>query len=413
MSLRLLVSAMPGETRAAWLEDGRLTDLVIRRDARPELLGSLYLGRITKVDKGLEAGFVDIGLDEPGFLPAGETPHGLFQEGAAVTVKVLREPGGGKGARLTARIKDPPAGLDGVARGQKPPALLASGDDAMARVLSGAAAPDEILVDDAEAFAAMKSRLADARPELLERLRLDTGAGSLFEREQVEEQIDDLLRPRVALPSGGVLLVEPVSSLTAIDVDSGRHDGRGGKARQAREVNLEAAAEIPRQLRLRALSGLIVIDFLAMKQAADRKEVVAALRRGLRHDPEPHRVNPMAASGLVEMTRRRGRAALHEILTEPCGLGGGGRRKSAVTLAYEALRQLRSEAATRRGAAPVIEAAPRLVAALEGPVAPARQALEARLGRPVRLIADSAVEDPPFNVVLEQESRVRSNRSDS
>ena len=391
---------MPGETRAAWLHDGRLNDLVIRRDARPELLGSLYLGRITKVDKGLEAAFVDIGLAEPGFLPAKEASSGLLQEGVAVTVKVLREPGGGKGARLTARIKDPPAGLEALARGRKPPELLASGDDAIARVLTASDPPDEILVDDAAAFAAMKSRLAVARPAWLERLRLDSESGSLFEREDVEAQIDDLLQPPVALLSGGSLLIEPVSSLTAIDVDSGAHDGRGGKARQAREVNLEAAAEIPRQLRLRALSGLIVIDFLAMKQAADRKEVVADLRRGLRHDPEPHRVNPMAASGLVEMTRRRGRAPLHEILTEPCGLGGSGRRKSAVTLAYEALREVRREATFRRGAAAVIEAAPRVAAALEGPVAPARQALEARLGRPVRLNADSAVEDPPFNVVL-------------
>ena len=373
MSLRLLVSAMPGETRAAWLDDGRLSDLVIGRDGRPELLGGLYLGRVTRVDKGLDAAFVDIGLAEPGFLPAKEASGGLPNEGAAVTVKLLREPGGGKGARLTARIKDAPAGLEALARNRKPPALLMRGDDAMARLLTASRPPDEILVDDAEAFAALKARLAEARPELLERLRLDSETGSLFEREEVEAQIDALLQPRVALPSGGRLLVEPVSSLTAVDVDSGAHDGRGGKERQAREVNIEAAAEIPRQLRLRALSGLIVIDFLAMKGAADRKEVVAALRRGLRHDPEPHRVNPMASSGLVEMTRRRGRAALHEILTEPCGLGDSGRRKSAVTLAYEALRQVRGAAAARRGAAPVIEAAPRVVAALEGPVAPARR----------------------------------------
>ncbi len=155
MSGRLLVSAVPGETRAAWLDDGRLTDLVIRRDARPELLGSLYLGRITKVDKGLEAAFVDIGLAEPGFLPAKETPGDLFQEGAEVIVKVLREPGGGKGARLTARIKDAPAGLDTLTRGRKPPALLASGDDALVRVLGTSHPPDEILVDDAEAFTAL------------------------------------------------------------------------------------------------------------------------------------------------------------------------------------------------------------------------------------------------------------------
>ncbi len=398
MSRRLVISALPGETRAAWLEDGRLVDLVVRRADRPSRLGNLYHGRVAKVDKGLDAAFVELGLARPGLLPLSEGPGRRLSEGDAVVVRVLREAAGGKGLRLTARILGPPPGLDDRARDKRPPALLARGDDPIERVLAAGQAPDEIVFDDPEAFAAAKARLPELPPD---RLRLDLDPAPLFEREGLEAEIETLLRPRVALPCGGFLLIEPVTTLTAVDVNSGRHAGRGPAPEQALAVNLEAAAAIPRQLRLRALSGLIVVDFLALADAGPRKRVAAALRKGLKRDPEPSRVFPMTASGLLEFTRRRGRPALHELLTAPCGIDGGGRLKDAVTLAFEALRAARREAAARPGTHVTLRGAPAVIAALGGPAAAARQALEGRLGRQLTLVTEPAAAGEAAEIVLE------------
>lgn len=401
MSGRLLVSALPGERRFAWLGDEGLEDLLILRDDHPEVLNSLYLGRVTRVDRGLAAAFVDIGLAEPGLLPFDEVPDAPPSEGDSVTVKVLRAPARGKGARLTARLKAPPRDLPHLIEAQRPPALLAAADGPLARFLAAKRQPEAILVDDAEALSDFRNRLAATRPAWLDRLDLDLDPRPLFEREGVEEAIDGLLTPRVELPSGGYLLVEPVRSLTAIDVNSGTHDARGSRSNLFHGVNLEAAAEIARQVHLRGLSGLIIIDFLEMSRTRQREQVVALLRQGLKATGEPFRVFPMAPSGLVEVTRRRSRPALHELLTQACGLGGGGRVKAPSTLAYEALRRLRQEIAARPGGRPSIEAPRAVIEALKGPQAPARLALEARLGRAIGLRALPGAAANDVTIVME------------
>ncbi len=391
MSRRLIVSALPGETRAAWLEDGRLCDLIILRDDKPAVAGNLYLGRVSALDKGLRAAFVEIGLDRPGLLPLDKAPKGL-SEGDAVIVRVTREPGPDKGARLTARLK-PGEVVDPAGRA-KPPALLRAADPVIS-ALERRDAPEEIVIDDPATFARVKAALGD-RPEMVARLRLDLDSAPLFERAGVEAEIEALLEPRVALPSGAYLLIEPVQTLTAIDVNTGRHDGRGAAARA---VDLEAAVEIPRQLRLRNLSGLIVIDFLELGDGAARKRVTEALKGALKDDPQPGRVQAMRPSGLVEMTRRRAGLAVHELLTGPCGLGGAGRVKDPVTLAFEALRAARRVASQAPGRKNSIASAPEVAAALEGPGRAARAAVEERLGRAI------AVRPRPghaaFEIVLE------------
>ena len=382
MSRRLLISALPGETRAAWLDDGRLTDLLIRRDDRPSVADNLYLGRVRGLDKGLDGAFVDLGLVRPGFLPLAEAPKGLC-EGDALVVRVQREPGEDKGARLTTKLDTPAP--DGTQ--VKAPALLRAADDPIAAALASPDPPEEIVTDDPATFAHARAAF-ESRPDLRDRLMLSHGPEPLFDRDDVEAQIDDLLQPHVPLPSGGSLLIEPVRTLTAIDVNSGRHDARAGPAKAALALDLEAAAAIPRQVRLRGLSGLLVIDFLGLDDPAARTRVVKALRAGLSQDPRPTRVYAMRPSGLVEMTRRRAGPALHEILTEPCGIGGSGRVKDPVTIAYEALRSARRAAQAARGRPIAIHAPPCVVAALDGPAKAARTALEDRLGRTLDLHAD-------------------------
>jgi len=389
---RLLVSALPGETRAAWLRDGRLEDLVVLRDDRPSVTGNLYVGRVTALDKGLDAAFVDIGLQRPGLLPFGECPGGKPHEGGAVIVRALREPAAEKGALLSARITAPPADLETLVKHAKLPTLLLRGGDPFDRLLGGGAAPSEIVVDDLAVYRSVKRRLTAARPELVKRLHHDADPRPLFEREAIEEQIEALLEPRVDLPSGGSLLFEPVRTLTAIDVNSAGRD--------ALTVDLEAVTEIARQLRLRALSGLIVIDFLEMADPGARRRVATALRKAFKNDPEPTRVFPMAPSGLVEMTRRRGRPPLHELLTGPCGIGGGGRVKDAASAGYDALRLARSEAAGNPGRALTVHVAPAVRAALDGPLAEARRAVETLLGRALTLCAEPGWPTDRVEIVL-------------
>ena len=274
----------------------------------------------------------------------------------------------------------------------KAPARLAAGPGPLTALLRRSGATT-VVADDAALLKALKAAAGAADRDFV----LHAEKTPLFAARQLEDQVEALLQPRADCPGGGCLLIEPVETLTAIDVNAGRHDGRGG-VRQALEVNLAAVPVIARQLRLRALSGLIVVDFLAMKKAEDRKAVAASLREATAQDPEPCQVFGLSPSGLLEMTRRRGRAPLHELLCRPCGLGGRGWEKSPRTLAYEALRQLAAAATGKAARAVQLKAAPAVIEALEGGQAPALAAVEQRLGRPVALQADPLI--GAYEVVL-------------
>jgi len=390
MNTQLFISALPGEVRAAWLADGLLHDLVILRDDRPSLADNIYLGRVVTLQPKLAAAFVDIGAERPGFLPLDEAPKGL-SEGDSLILRVARDATAEKGVRLTARFGELPPSLLALAEGAVPPTLLRRAQDPLSSAVEAGEALEEIVIDDPTTFARARQMVA-ARPEMSERLRLDLDSAPLFERAGIEAQIEALLEPRVDLPSGGFLLVEPVQTLTAIDVNAGRHEG-------ALAVDLEAAAEIPRQLRLRGLSGLIVVDFLELAEQGARERVVRALQRGLADDAQPGRVSAMRRSGLVEITRRRAGPALHEVLTEACGIAGGGRVYDPVSQAFAALRAARVAATGAPGRGVAVVGGPRLIAALEGPAAAARTAVEERLGRPLALRLQPGRDG--FDIVLE------------
>jgi len=337
---RLAISAVPGEVRTAWLDrQDRLRALTIQRGSKPACADNLYLGRVASLDKSLDVAFVHIGQARPGFLPRGEAPKGL-SVGDSLAVRVKREPLEDKGARLTALHLNLSPELTQAAAAATPPALLRDAADALAALRGGGKIPEEIVIDD-EAWHGRARNIFAKQPELLERLRLDLSPQGLFERLGLESEIDALLQTQTPLPSGGTLLIEPVRTLTAIDVNAAHH-GTGGAKGQALAVNLEAAAAIPELLRLRNLSGLIVMDFLTLKDPKARRKVTDLFKQGCRSDPNPVRIQAMRPSGLVEMTRRRARPPLHEILCEPWGLNGP--IKSAETLGFEALRHMRAAA---------------------------------------------------------------------
>jgi Ribonuclease G/E len=400
----ILISVLPGELRAACLRAGILEDLLILRADRPRLLGNIYRGRVLELSPGLDAAFVDIGLPRPGFLPRGEAPGKkqlgrALSNGDAVTVRVVREIDETKGVRLSARITHPPAGLDALAAAAPVPSLLAAGDDPLLRLIARQSDIEAIVVDDSATSKSLKTKLAGQDfPEDFPEDAPEQGKGDalvvtfdpalrpLFEREGAEEQIEALLDPRVELPGGGSLLIEPVRTLTAIDVNLGAMAASGSAQAQALSVNLEAVPEIARQLRLRSIAGLIVVDFLELKDRKARDRLIAELRTALTDDGEPCQIVGMSSSGLLEMTRRRGGPTLAETLSVPAGEHGSGFRRDAVTLAFEALRRARSEADAAPGCEIVIKAPRSVLAALrDGAAARARQTVDGRLGQALRL----------------------------
>lgn len=209
----------------------------------------------------------------------------------------------------------------------KPPRCLWRDLSPLARVLRdrGHGAIKRVLTDDPAAQQAAQDYCRRFMPDLVARIERDTGEVPLFERFAVEEEIAAALQPRVPLPSGGFLLIEPTQALTAIDVNTGRHVGQSSPAQTMLGTNLEAATEVARQVRLRNLSGLIVVDFVHMQSAAHQGQVLEALRAAFADDPLFVRIGGFTELGLLEIARRRTRPPLHETLTMPCascdGLG--------------------------------------------------------------------------------------------
>lgn len=267
----------------------------------------------------------------------------------------------------------------------------------------GDAALRRIRIDDRAAFAAARDYCARFLPHLEERLELHAGDGDatpLFRDAGIEQAIAETLLPRVTMPSGASIVIERVEALTAIDVNTGGHVGGGGLDETMLATNLDAAAEVARQLRLRNIAGLIVVDFIRMERPADAEKVVTALRAAVAGDPMSVEVGEMSPLGLVELTRKRGRPSLADMLTEPCAsCGGEGRVTAAVTVALEALRALRAEVRRTPGAELLLAAAPEVIDALEGPAAAARRELEAELGGALALKREPGYHREHYDIV--------------
>ena len=208
---------------------------------------------------------------------------------------------------------------------------------------------------------------------------------ALLEAEGIEEQLEAALLPEAPIPGGGFLVIESGRTLTAVDVNS-----RGGD-RRPREVNFAAAEEIAHQLRLRAIGGLVVIDFIDLRTPSSRGPVLDRLVAALSHDPAGCEVAGATRLGLVELTRRRTGPSLADLLTEPCGIAGGGRVRRLEAVGTELLRRIATEARATPGRRFALDCAPQLAAAFAGVLAGARAELEARLGRALAVVADPSL----------------------
>ncbi|MHA1537925.1 MAG: ribonuclease E/G [Alphaproteobacteria bacterium] len=281
-----------------------------------------------------------------------------------------------------------------AARKARAPAPLEREPGPLLRILRERAGPSiaRIILDERAALAPARAYLERIEPGLAEHLEYAGSGAGLFESEGAEDCFEQVVASTCALAGGGSLEIEGTAALTAIDVNTG---GRAGSAqgRVILETNIEAAARIAEQIRLRNLGGLIVVDFVHMQARAEREEVGEALRRAVRLDPVETRVGGFTRFGLVEIVRRRTRAPLLETLTERTREGG--RILSPESLALAALRAVLRAAKETPGKALRLCAAPAVVDILAGSLADARQEVEAGLGLSLELDSDAAG-DPEF-----------------
>jgi ribonuclease G len=459
----LLVSVDVGERRVAILEDERVAEVYLERPERRSIAGNIYLGRVDNVLPGMEAAFVEIGLEKNGFLyvdeivrPELEKGHGrkiqdLVSRGQTILVQAVKDPMKTKGARLTTQISLPgrfvvlvPQGeglgvsrrldddernrlkeilkrldvkeggvivrtaaegaseedierdlvflqrlwrsIQAKAKTAKAPELVYQEAELPLRVVRDLFTGDfeKAYVDDERTFKRVVGYLKKTSPHMVERVIRYKEKTPLMESFGVEQEIKSTISRRVDLPSGGYLIFDYAEAFTVIDVNTGRFVGGRGKNSGSRledtitKNNLEAVKEVVRQLRLRDIGGIIVIDFIDMANPKNRATVEEALRSELERDRTKTYVVEISPLGLVEMTRQNVTDGPREVMTRKCPTcGGDGIVYSEASAAIDVERRLRALAAGSRAQAFRVELADSIANALVGPGARRLLELEA------------------------------------
>ena len=375
MPRELLIAAGPGEWRAALVEDGAAVELHVERgDVRPA--GSIHLARVVRLAPGLEAAFVEIGDAKPGMLPLRETAaDGLrLDEGARVVAQIRREAQQGKGARLSTRLRPPHPEFATTAAAPDPPTQLDPPPGfATALALRLGTVPERVLADDRAIVSELRAAFPNAETRFAEPADWPV---------DIDAAIDAALAPSLPLPGGGALHVDETHAAALVDVDTGPAE-RGMTA-----ANLAAARLLAAHIRLRGLGGGIVVDFAGLEGRGPRERVRAALAAALAADPRKPELLGWTRLGHLELVRPRRFRSLSEIMLDPRSPAG----KSALTVAYDALRSLQLEARARPGANWRLTVSPSVETALRGAAHPALRALEARLARDIELIPGAAGE---------------------
>lgn len=336
MNRQILIEENIGETRAAVVENGRIVELHQERwseAGQGAIGGEIYRGRVRRVEPALNAAFVDLGVGPEGFLPFGKSgrPRGLH-EGAALGVRVTREAYAEKGPNLA---------LVEVEDGDAPECLE----------------PAPILAQR------LVKAFGDAEAVWADETNFD-----------LEAEFEEALDPRAPIPGGGSLWIETTRAMTTIDVDADGRKGQGNAAQLASQLNVSAAKEAARQVRLRGLGGIIAIDFVHMRGQPDRKAVEQAMRGAFKRDRAKVDVAPLSQFCVGELARQRRGRALSEILRDDTGA------LSVETCALKALRRLQAEALSDRGRRQVLEVGPDVFAWLDADSIGWKAALTDRIG---------------------------------
>ncbi|MBI1976721.1 MAG: Rne/Rng family ribonuclease [Candidatus Omnitrophica bacterium] len=438
----ILINVEPKERRVAVLVDKVLDEFFVERTNHKHFVGNVYKGKVSAVVPGIQAAFVDIGMEKNGFLYVSDIGGGgldedelahVESEGVALThkkkgrrlpsitesvkvgdeivVQVVKEPLGTKGARLTTHVSLPgrylvlmpgephvgvskrihdhaerdrlkkllaelelPPGMGfivrtaGVGKGKKEfasdvrylvnswkrlqerhkrvhaPAPMHEEYDLTLRVVRDNFTDDvdKLIIDSPAEFRKVFRFARSLMPHLSNRVELYRGKQSLYEKWGIEKELDGIYNRRVPLKCGGYLIIEQTESLVAIDVNSGRFTGKHNLEETVFKVNLEAAQEVARQLRLRDIGGIIIIDFIDMEVADHRRRLFRAMEDALRQDRAKTNILTLSDIGLIEMTRQRVRKSLESEAYQTCPYcRGRGSVKSVATMAIECLRQIK------------------------------------------------------------------------
>lgn len=410
MTAKIIISAVnPEETRMGIAENGRLMEYIVERNNSAQLVGSIFLGRVCNIVRGIQAAFIDIGLDKNAFLYLGDRTD--ISEGQRVLVEITKDARGTKGPTATLDISLtgryaallPGADYTGISRKitdssersrLKKIAVSVTGNAVGAVIRTNAAGiPEDVLRMDLQQLMAdwqiiqARARLAKS-PQVLHReldisvrivrdylnsnidevvvdspavykrlaellknlscggqcrLTLHDRKTDIFTYYRLSDDIASISDRRIDLPSGGYLVIDYTEAMTVIDVNSGHFSGRETLAETVMQINREAAAEIARQLRLRDIGGIIVVDFIDMDKKEYREEIMALLEEALRSDKMKPCVQDMTVLNLVEITRKKARQNLSAVLYAPCPVcQGSGRVQSQETIGLEIKRRLRT-----------------------------------------------------------------------
>jgi ribonuclease G len=488
MSTEILVNANTHEARAALVDNGVLLEVYLERASRRGLISNIYKGRVSRVLPGMQAAFVEIGMERTAFLhasdifdarhadtgieqPRSENIRALVAEGHEILVQVVKDPLGTKGARLTtyvtlpsrylvympkghgvgvsARIEDEAererlrsavqagvnaeesagfivrtAAEDAPAEALRAdmmylrklwefvrqkglrtaPGHLVHGDLPLhLRVLRDLWRPEvgRVLVDQPNAHREMREFAAAFMPEALPNIELYSEARPVFELHHVEEEIQKALDRKVPLKSGGHLIIDQTEAMTTIDVNTGGFVGHRNLEETIFRTNLEAAVTIARQLRLRNLGGIIIIDFIDMEEPEHRRQVIQAFERALADDHVKTNISSVSPLGLVEMTRKRTRESLEHLLCQACPTcEGRGFVKTAETVCYEVFREIVRQGRQFECQGLMVLAHQDVIERLLDEESSALGELELVTGKPIRLQAEALYSVDQYDVVL-------------
>ncbi|MFC0268295.1 ribonuclease G [Kushneria aurantia] len=484
MSGEILINLTPMETRVAVVEGGVLQEAWIERRRRRGIVNNVYLGRVARVLPGMQAAFVDIGHDRTAFLHVHElTPSGqgeperpigeLLREGQPLTVQVLKDPIGSKGARLTAQLSIPSRYLvfmpgashigvsqriedsgererlrqlvtasaescgyhgggfivrtaaegadetalaadmafvlrlyqhiDNERRSAQPPRLLYEDLSLATRTLRDVMRDDieRVRIDSRDSFEEVHAFARQLMPGVASRLEHYTGERPIFDLFSVEDELARALQRRVDLKSGGYLIIDQTEAMSTIDVNTGTFVGHRNLEETIFRTNLEAAGAIARQLRLRNIGGIIIVDFIDMLDSEHQRQVLRALEKALERDHARNRLTGVTELGLVQMTRKRTRESLEQILCETCPTcQGRGRLRSSETLCYDIFRDIVRSGRTASARNCLVMASAAVIDRLRDQESAPLAELEGYIGGTIRLQVEPHYAQEQYDIVL-------------
>ena len=474
------MNVTPHETRVAVVENGVLQEVVVERERRRGLVGNIYKGKVSRVLPGMQAAFVEVGLERAAFLHASDIAQNsqettdnitqLLHEGQEVLVQVIKDPLGTKGARLTTHITIPSrflvftpgvfhAGVslkieDELERQRLKDVLstltVGGSGGYIARTAAEGISIEALKADTefltklwesvhskVESFSAgdvvhedlplvmrilrdvvdgevekirIDSRRATRRvsqfaeqfiPEIATRVEHYPGERPIFDLYGVEDEIQKALDRKVHLKSGGYLIIDQTEAMTTVDVNTGAFVGHRNLEETIFKTNLEATQAIARQLRLRNLGGIIIIDFIDMIDEEHKRQVLRSLNKNLERDRAKSHITEVSALGLVEMTRKRTRESLERVLCQPCPVcTGRGTLKTPETVCFEIFREILREARQFDAQKYLVLAAQEVVDILLDEESASVAELEEFIGKPIKLQVETLYTQEQFDVVM-------------